>query len=100
MFIITEHIKVVEVPQNHTILIGMPVKIECKFSGTPTPIISWYQTKSDGKRVPVTNGVYPIPGGSQLQIVTALPNNAGLYVCAANNGVETVEKSAYLLLEG
>ncbi|XP_052084447.1 immunoglobulin superfamily member 10-like [Mytilus californianus] len=95
-----KHIKILEIPQNHTILTGLPVKMECKFGGNPTPTIRWYHIAANGQRVPVTQGVYGIPDGSQLQIISALAGDSGKYECEATNGVETLSKSAYLITQG
>ncbi|XP_063437618.1 hemicentin-2-like isoform X1 [Mytilus trossulus] len=95
-----KHIQILEVPQNHTILTGLPVKMECKFGGNPTPTIRWYHIAANGQRVPVTQGVYGIPEGSQIQIISALAGDAGKYECEASNGVETLSKSAYLITQG
>ena len=82
--------EVVQVPHNHTILTGLPVKIECKIRGLPTPTIRWFHENSDGTLVPVTQGVYNIPDGSHIEIINAYPKDAGKYICQATNGVETI----------
>lgn len=90
----------VETPHNHTVLTGNPVKLECKFTGNPMPTISWYHIIGDGEKVPVTTGVFKIKDGSQLQIISALPNDSGKYVCEATNGIETISREAYLITQG
>ncbi|EDO29617.1 predicted protein [Nematostella vectensis] len=69
------------------------LSLQCKARGVPSPQITWY--KPGGQ--PITAGVSPISGGSQLQVTTT--QDAGdykQYKCRASNLLGSVERLIYV----
>ncbi|XP_052786324.1 collagen alpha-2(I) chain-like [Mya arenaria] len=95
-----KHLKFTEAPQNHTVLEGNSVMLECKVEGPLDPQIVWYKVMFDGSRYPITAGVTKIANGSQLHIDNVNTGIEGEYICEGNNGVELVRKSSYLYTYG
>lgn len=95
-----KHISVSELPQNHTILMGQSVQLECMFNSTPAPTVNWYHIRPDGTRTKVTTGIQPINGGSQLHLSNIGSASTGEYICEATNGLETVDLHAFIIPQG
>ncbi|XP_052264973.1 hemicentin-1-like [Dreissena polymorpha] len=91
-----KHLVFTEVPQNHTVMVGNPVTLECKVDGPLDPQIKWYKVLAGGTRFPITDGVVPIANGSQLHIDHVSAGIQGEYVCEGTNGVEKVAMSAFI----
>ncbi|XP_053386908.1 titin-like [Mercenaria mercenaria] len=91
-----QHLKFDKMPQNHTIMIGTPVTLECQVEGPLNPQISWYKIMPDGSRFQVTNGVTSIVNGSRLHFDRMDSSKIGQYICEGNNGVEKVQMTAAL----
>jgi len=59
-----------------------PVTMVCDVSGVPAPTVTWSQ---DGVRVSADGRRRLLKGGAVLQLTAALVQDAGLYVCTAEN---------------
>ncbi|EDO30451.1 predicted protein, partial [Nematostella vectensis] len=69
------------------------LSLQCKARGVPSPHITWY--KPGGQ--PITAGVSPISGGSQLQVTTTQEaGDYGQYKCRASNLLGSVERLIYV----
>ncbi|EDO29641.1 predicted protein, partial [Nematostella vectensis] len=69
------------------------LSLQCKAGGVPLPQITWY--KPGGQ--PITAGVSPISGGSQLQVTTTQDaGDYGQYKCRASNLLGSVELLIYV----
>ncbi|KAK3608933.1 hypothetical protein CHS0354_023106 [Potamilus streckersoni] len=97
---VIKHITLLNQPQNHTVLLGNPVSLECNVEGPLNPQIAWYHVLAGGLKFQVTTGVTQIDHGSRLTITSFSPVDDGEYICEASNGVETVDFSAYLHFYG
>ncbi|KAL3885578.1 hypothetical protein ACJMK2_025629, partial [Sinanodonta woodiana] len=97
---VIKHITLLNQPQNHTVLLGNPVSLECNVEGPLHPQITWYHVLAGGLKLPVTTGITQIDHGSRLTITSFAPVDDGEYICEASNGVETVDFSAYLHFYG
>ena len=71
---------ITEAPQDTTVNEGDPLQLTCKASGQPTPTITW--TK-DGKEL-----------GKTLNIQKSNRNDAGKYVCKADNSVKDAKTAS------
>ena len=76
-------------------------------TGRPRPAITWFFEDSDGNRTEVVamDRIFSVPFGergvqSSLVLEFAAPNDAGLYVCVAENIEDTTEASAVLTVHG
>ena len=85
------------------------VTFTCTATGRPRPVITWFFEDSEGSRTEVVtmDGVFTVavPFGdrvvqSLLSFDSTAPNVAGLYVCVAENIVDTTEASAVLTVHG
>ena len=78
-------------------------------TGLPRPVITWFFEDSEGSRTEVVAMdrilKFSIPLGgrdfqSSLVVDLTAPNDAGLYVCVAENIVNSAEASAVLTVHG
>lgn len=65
-----------------SVMIRRSVKLQCDVSGVPSPEVTWTKDEID-----VTEGrrVRLLEGGRVLHVVEALVEDAGAYVCTAQN---------------
>ncbi|EDO33496.1 predicted protein [Nematostella vectensis] len=69
------------------------LSLQCKARGVPLPQITWYNPGGQ----PITAGVSPISGGSQLQVTTTQDaGDYGQYKCRASNLLGSVERLIYV----
>ncbi|EDO29640.1 predicted protein [Nematostella vectensis] len=69
------------------------LSLQCKARGVPLPQITWYNPGGQ----PITAGVSPISGGSQLQVTTTQDaGDYGPYKCRASNLLGSVERLIYV----
>ena len=54
----------------------------------------------DGSRLQLTNNITPITNGSQLHLDNVARTDQGEYICEGKNGIETLDKSAYIATFG
>ncbi|XP_019355735.1 hemicentin-1 isoform X2 [Alligator mississippiensis] len=73
---------------NETVVMNNPIHLECKASGNPLPVITWYKDSH-----PLTNaaGVTFLNRGQILQIDVAQISDTGIYKCMALNTAGTAE---------
>ncbi|KAL4216414.1 G2F domain [Mactra antiquata] len=92
-----QHLKFDRIPQNHTVMTGNPVTMECHIDGPLDPNISWYKVMPDGSKAIVTTGVVTTAGNvSQLHFDHVDSGREGQYICEGNNGVENIQMTAFL----
>ena len=81
--------------------IGEPARIQCQYSGSPTPTITWYK---DGKPIPKTDQRFVItqetPTLSVLTINNSNMDDKGVYSVKLTNTAGEVEGKANLVVKG
>ena len=96
-------------PENVTVVQPATSSFTCTATGLPRPVITWFFEDSDGSRTEVVamDGVFtlPVPFGETVVRISltfdrTAPNVAGLYVCVAENIVNSAEASAVLTVHG
>lgn len=70
-----------------------PVSMECNVSGVPPPAVTW---SKDGERIFNGGRSRLLHGGRVLQVPAALLDDAGVYVCTAQN-VAGVDRKQFRL---
>ena len=90
-------------PLNNTVIRNEPVTLDCRASGTPTPVIEWFKDGQLVKTAPEDPSSHRIllPDGS-LFFLRAMQNkkeqDAGTYWCVASN-TEGVARSSNATLD-
>ena len=96
-------------PENVTVVQPATSTFTCMATGRPRPVITWFFEDSEGSRTEAVlmDGVFTLPmpfGETVVQISLTFdrtaPNVAGVYVCVAENIVDTTEASAVLTVHG
>ena len=95
-------------PENVTVVQPATATFTCVATGRPRPVITWFFEDSEGSRTVVSvDGVVTFPVLFDERVVLNIlildataPNDAGLYVCVAENIVDTTEASAVLTVHG
>lgn len=81
-------------PENHkNIKSGATVVFYCEADGTPKPYLTWLK---EGKPVTQTNRIYLSNENTELHIEHVKENDAGMYVCVAENSNGKTESGAKL----
>ncbi|XP_011310480.1 roundabout homolog 2-like [Fopius arisanus] len=90
---LTVHVKpsFLSTPENQTVLVDTTAQFACHVSGDPPPEILW--RRHDGK-MPI--GRAHILDDKSLKIERVTPQDAGTYICDAENGVGAISASATL----
>ncbi|XP_075872115.1 hemicentin-1 isoform X2 [Nelusetta ayraudi] len=78
---------------NQTVLSGFPTELECKATGSPLPVITWYK---DGRPLTSAAGLTLLKRGQVLAMERAQPSDAGTYKCVAVNVAGAAETSVSL----
>lgn len=93
--ILTVHVKpaFLSPPENQTVLVDTTAQFACRVSGDPMPDILW-RTR-DGK---MPTGRAHILDDKSLKIERVTPQDAGVYICDAENGVGAISASATLIV--
>ncbi|XP_053098888.1 hemicentin-1 isoform X3 [Hemicordylus capensis] len=73
-------------PGTLDVILNNPVLLPCEAVGTPHPIITW---QKEGISVITTGNSYTILPGGSLQIARATTEDAGTYICVAQNPAGT-----------
>ncbi|XP_019412229.1 PREDICTED: hemicentin-1 isoform X1 [Crocodylus porosus] len=73
---------------NETVVMNNPIHLECKASGNPLPVITWYK---DSHPLTSAAGVTFLNRGQILQIDVAQISDTGIYKCVALNTAGTAE---------
>ncbi|KAL7984810.1 hypothetical protein Chor_003380, partial [Crotalus horridus] len=68
------------------VILNNPVLLPCKASGTPHPVISW---QKEGVSVITTGNRYTVLPNGSLQIAKVAIEDAGTYMCVAQNPAGT-----------
>ncbi|XP_068728171.1 inactive tyrosine-protein kinase transmembrane receptor ROR1-like isoform X3 [Montipora capricornis] len=83
---------------NETVSKGGRATFKCYASGNPLPDITWYK---HGKPIPDESGLYIVARrswGARLRIREVTLNDAGAYLCVANNSEGTASAEAFLVV--
>ncbi|KAI4874309.1 hypothetical protein NFI96_001224 [Prochilodus magdalenae] len=91
-----ERMEVLLGPAAVTKAVGETVLLPCVVKGYPLPIIRWML---DGKVINESDGRFAVIGGGILQIMNLTESDAGTYICQADNGNETIETQAQLIVQ-
>jgi len=86
--LVTEQLKITEVPENATLQLGSEERIVCRADGKSRPRVRWYR---DGRTVQSEHVRQTTDGGLYFSVVES--GDAGLYVCVATNEQGTVNAS-------
>ncbi|KAG5276279.1 hypothetical protein AALO_G00130100 [Alosa alosa] len=65
---------------NHTVVVGYPIQLQCKVTGTPLPAVTWYK---DGRPLTSVAGVTLLNRGQVLELSRAQVSDTGAYRCVA-----------------
>lgn len=77
---------------------GSYATLKCSVRGIPTPVVSW---RKDNVLIDGSGGRHKFLTDGSLQIIGLHGSDAGVYYCAANNGVgPSVEKEFTLEVTG
>ncbi|XP_063154493.1 hemicentin-1 [Candoia aspera] len=74
--------------RNETVIVNNPIQLECKVSGNPLPVITWYKDN-----LPLTNtaGITFLNRGQVAQIDAVQISDTGIYKCAVANAAGVAE---------
>ncbi|XP_026558988.1 hemicentin-1 [Pseudonaja textilis] len=74
--------------RNETVIVNNPIQLECKVSGNPLPVVTWYKDN-----LPLINiaGITFLNRGQIVQIDAAQISDAGIYKCAVTNAAGVAE---------
>jgi hypothetical protein len=106
-------IKFTNPPQDTAVESGSSLVLTCEATGIPPPVIRWtfngeevrqgkYEEDDNTLEKLLNLGLVTIENGvtiSKLKIDCVTPQHAGKYFCVANNGHETIETSAEVVVE-
>ncbi|XP_061490012.1 hemicentin-1 isoform X2 [Rhineura floridana] len=67
---------------NETVVVNNPLQLECKASGNPLPVITWYK---DNRPLTHTSSISFLNRGQVVQIDAAHISDTGLYKCVVVN---------------
>uniref|UniRef100_A0A8C6YM76 Hemicentin 1 n=1 Tax=Nothoprocta perdicaria TaxID=30464 RepID=A0A8C6YM76_NOTPE len=73
---------------NETVVVNNPMQLECRASGNPLPVITWYK---DGRPLTSAASATLLQRGQVLQIEDAQISDTGIYKCVAVNTAGTAE---------
>ncbi|TSK13442.1 Neogenin [Bagarius yarrelli] len=76
--------------------VGTAVLLPCVVKGIPLPVIRWMR---NNKVIDERDERFAVIGGGSLQIVNVTKDDAGIYICQADNGNETIETQAELTVQ-
>ncbi|KAI1289773.1 Hemicentin-2 [Halotydeus destructor] len=68
-------------PQDVVTSIGQDVSVECSVIGSPSPVVTWFRLTQSNQR---------LHKGNYLRLTAVSSDDAGLYECIAENGVDEV----------
>ncbi|XP_035232056.1 Down syndrome cell adhesion molecule-like [Stegodyphus dumicola] len=90
--------KWIKKPNDHSAFLGLKFEAECKVSGQPSPIITWYKEGKAGRfENSKANQRWNISNDGTLTISNVNEDDEGKYICEASNGVETNLKAEMVL---
>ncbi|KAG8178107.1 hypothetical protein JTE90_017454 [Oedothorax gibbosus] len=73
-----------EQPMDIITNVGASIKVACRASGSPQPTISWRKLTNEN----LSESLREIRNSSTFQLSPVLYENAGLYECIADNGIQ------------
>ncbi|XP_014802303.1 PREDICTED: hemicentin-1 [Calidris pugnax] len=73
---------------NETVVVNNPIHLECRASGNPLPVITWYK---DNRPLTSSSSATSLNRGQVLQIEGAQISDTGIYKCVAVNTAGTAE---------
>ncbi|KAH0618306.1 hypothetical protein JD844_017377 [Phrynosoma platyrhinos] len=73
---------------NETVIVNNPIQLECKASGNPLPVITWYK---DNRPLTGTASITFLNRGQVVQIDDAQISDTGLYKCIVSNAAGVAE---------
>jgi len=85
MWLVTEKLKFVEVPENATLHLGSSESIACRADGRTRPRVRWYR---DGQTVLPEHVSQTRDGSLYFDVVES--GDAGVYVCVATSDEGTI----------
>lgn len=90
---------VVKLPTSKFLKIGLPIRFECKVTGTPPLKISWY--KNDNAVTGSNNMTMAFDGSAAvLEILSTSCDDDGVYTCEVQNDAGTKSCSTTLSVKG
>ncbi|XP_060630493.2 hemicentin-1 isoform X1 [Anolis sagrei] len=73
---------------NETVIVNNPIQLECKASGNPLPVITWYK---DSRPLTPTASITLLNRGQVVQIDDAQISDNGIYKCVVSNTAGVAE---------
>ncbi|XP_043933591.1 neogenin isoform X4 [Protopterus annectens] len=83
-------------PSPVTKVVGQNVLLPCVAMGFPTPVVHWARKK---QYITESSEKFAIVGGGSLLISNLTEDDAGIYLCIAENGNETIEAQVELTIQ-
>ncbi|GAB1285527.1 Hemicentin-1 [Apodemus speciosus] len=74
--------------RNESVVVNSPIQLECKATGSPLPVITWYK---DNHPLSGTTSAAFLERGQILEIGSAQISDAGIYKCVAINSAGATE---------
>uniref|UniRef100_A0A670JH31 Neogenin n=1 Tax=Podarcis muralis TaxID=64176 RepID=A0A670JH31_PODMU len=84
-------------PSSLTKITGQNAVLPCVATGIPIPVIRW--TRNEEELVTESSKNYLLLAGGTLKINDITEDDAGTYTCIADNGNETIEAQADLIVQ-
>ncbi|KAM8782072.1 neogenin isoform 9-T9 [Rhynchonycteris naso] len=94
---VTSNLVFLKQPSSLVRVMGQSAVLPCVASGLPVPAIRWMKNE-EALDTESSVGSALLAGGS-LEISDVTENDAGTYICVANNGNETIEAQAELTVQ-
>ncbi|XP_044528060.1 hemicentin-1 [Gracilinanus agilis] len=73
-------------PSNLDVILNNPILLPCEATGTPSPVITW---QKEGINIITSGESYTVLPNGGLQITKAVIDDAGTYICVAQNPAGT-----------
>ena len=96
-------------PRELTVVQFEEAVFSCNATARPRPTINWFRVETDGNLTDVSGlsrttathiEIEQTDISSQLTVRTALPSDAGEYICQADNVLNSDEEFSYLMVNG
>nr|XP_028562401.1 neogenin [Podarcis muralis] len=92
-----QYLCVLRQPSSLTKITGQNAVLPCVATGIPIPVIRW--TRNEEELVTESSKNYLLLAGGTLKINDITEDDAGTYTCIADNGNETIEAQADLIVQ-
>ncbi|XP_054719282.1 hemicentin-1-like [Uloborus diversus] len=84
-------------PKDTYLLAGANLTLDCEASGFPVPIVTWKKGSNDKDIYEEVMSQRKFEGKSTLVIKEAKEEDAGLYLCTANNAISSIKTNTIVI---